>query len=67
MIIFAGIYEITKELNDMAYFDLRSQRWSVMYEEAQSPKKQPSPDRAGGSSPGGATNIGTVGNNNNVN
>jgi hypothetical protein len=48
MIIFAGIYEITKELNDMCFFDFKQKKWMVLFEEAQSPKK--SPERNQGSS-----------------
>jgi hypothetical protein len=34
MIIFAGIYEITKELNDMCFFDFKQKKWMVLFEEA---------------------------------
>jgi hypothetical protein len=48
LIIFAGIYEITKELNDMCYFDFKTEKWAILFEEALSPKKA-SPERSGGS------------------
>jgi Galactose oxidase, central domain len=43
MVIFGGIYEITKELNDLHLFDLKKNKWITMFEEAYSPKKEHSP------------------------
>ena len=37
MIIYGGIYEICKELNDMHVFDLRTDRWLCLFEELNSP------------------------------
>lgn len=47
MIIYGGIYEITKELNDMHIFDLKKDRWICLFEEINSPKKmqEASPDK----------------------
>jgi len=39
MIIFGGIYEITKELNDFHLFDFIKNRWVTLFEESNSPKK----------------------------
>lgn len=39
MIVFGGIYEITKELNDLHIFDFKNNRWITIFEEACSPKK----------------------------
>ena len=39
MIIYGGIEEITKELNDMHIFDCRAEKWMVLFEEINSPKK----------------------------
>ena len=39
MIIYGGIEEITKELNDMHIFDCRTEKWMVLFEEINSPKK----------------------------
>lgn len=48
MIIYGGIYEITKELNDMHIFDLRKEQWVCLFEEINSPKKlvETSPDKS---------------------
>jgi len=43
MVIFGGIYEITKELNDLHLFDFKMQRWVTLFEEANSPKRELSP------------------------
>jgi hypothetical protein len=43
MIIFGGIYEITKELNDLHLFDFRKSKWVTIFEEAHSPKRDASP------------------------
>ena len=37
MIIYGGIFEVTKELNDMHVFDLKKQQWVVLFEELNSP------------------------------
>ena len=34
MVIFAGILEVTKELDDMMVFDMRSSKWYTLFEEA---------------------------------
>jgi hypothetical protein len=39
MVIYGGIFEVTKELNDMHVFDLRKENWVSMFEEINSPKK----------------------------
>jgi len=39
MIIYGGIYEVTKELNDMHVFDLANDKWICLFEEINSPKK----------------------------
>ena len=39
MIIYGGIFEVTKELNDMHVFDLKNERWLCLFEELNSPKK----------------------------
>jgi len=39
MIIYGGIFEVTKELNDMHIFDLRNEKWICLFEEINSPKK----------------------------
>ena len=54
MIIYGGIFEITKELNDMHIFDLRNEKWICLFEEINSPKKMQeaqSPDKTFKSSP----------------
>jgi len=33
MLIFAGIFEITKELNDAFVFDFATQKWTCLFEE----------------------------------
>lgn len=37
MIIFGGIYEITKELNDLHIFDFAKRKWVTVFEESVSP------------------------------
>jgi hypothetical protein len=46
MLVFGGMYEVTKELDDMHLFDFRNKRWITFFEEAQSPvrMKSTSPD-----------------------
>ena len=39
MIIYGGIFEVTKELNDMHIFDLKNDKWICLFEEINSPKK----------------------------
>uniref|UniRef100_A0A7S3FU64 Uncharacterized protein n=1 Tax=Strombidium rassoulzadegani TaxID=1082188 RepID=A0A7S3FU64_9SPIT len=39
MIIYGGIYEVTKELNDMHVFDMIRERWTCLFEELNSPQK----------------------------
>jgi hypothetical protein len=39
MIIYGGIFEVTKELNDMHVFDLKKEQWVVLFEELNSPQK----------------------------
>jgi len=33
MLVFGGIYEVTKELDDMFLFDFRNKRWILFFEE----------------------------------
>lgn len=42
MVLFGGIYEITKELNDFMLYDFSANRWVTLFEESASPKKLPS-------------------------
>jgi hypothetical protein len=37
LLIFGGIYEITKELNDLHMFDLTKKKWITIFEESNSP------------------------------
>lgn len=37
MVIFGGIFEITKELNDLHMFDFSKNRWITLFEETVSP------------------------------
>jgi hypothetical protein len=39
MIIFGGIYEITKELNDLYLYDFKKNKWITVCEEAHSPMR----------------------------
>lgn len=39
MIVFGGIYEITKELNDLHMFDFSKKKWVTVFEETNSPIK----------------------------
>ena len=39
MVVFGGIHEITKELDDMVMYDFRNKRWIVFFEEMLSPVK----------------------------
>ena len=41
MLVFGGIFEVTKELNDLQIFDFTTKRWSTLYEElSYSPQKK---------------------------
>ena len=48
MLIFGGIFEVTKELDDMLLFDFRNKRWILFFDEISSPvrfkQSQGSPD-----------------------
>jgi len=33
MLLFGGIYEITKELNDLYAYDLVSGKWNILFED----------------------------------
>jgi len=37
MVIFGGIIEITKELDDLVLFDIDNTKWVQLFEELQSP------------------------------
>jgi hypothetical protein len=39
LLIFGGIYEITKELNDLQMFDITKKKWITVFEESNSPKR----------------------------
>jgi hypothetical protein len=39
MIIYGGIYEVTKELNDMHVFNVVTEKWLCLFEEINSPMK----------------------------
>jgi N-acetylneuraminic acid mutarotase len=43
MIVFGGIYEITKELNDLHLYDFRANKWVTVCEETHSPVRGSSP------------------------
>jgi hypothetical protein len=48
MIIYGGIFDICKELNDMYIFDMSAERWLCFFEELhspQAPQAPPSPDK----------------------
>ena len=40
MLIFGGIHEVTKELDDMHIFDFKNKRWIQFFEEMSSPVKR---------------------------
>ena len=40
MIVFGGIHEVTKELDDMVLFDFVNKRWIQFFEEGASPNKR---------------------------
>ena len=35
MVIFGGLYDLTKEMNDMHVFDLKNEKWTKLYEDEQ--------------------------------
>lgn len=39
MVVFGGIHEITKELNDLVVFDLKTHKWVQFFQEMQSPSR----------------------------
>jgi hypothetical protein len=39
ILLFGGIFEITKELNDLHAFDIESNTWVTLYQECSSPTK----------------------------
>ena len=39
MVVFGGIYEITKELNDFMMYDFKANRWLTFFEDLHSPVK----------------------------
>mmetsp|Transcript_29024 Transcript_29024/g.21599 ORF Transcript_29024/g.21599 Transcript_29024/m.21599 type:complete len:116 (+) Transcript_29024:881-1228(+) len=41
MVMFGGIFEITKELNDFMLYDIAENKWITLFEESVSPKKLP--------------------------
>lgn len=41
MILFGGIQEITKEINDFYLYDFKTNTWITLFEETASPKKLP--------------------------
>lgn len=72
MILFGGIYEITRELNDLHIYDLKNKSWNILFREKEPPTpmltQSPSPVKsanATGVSPYGrkATLLGTTQNN----
>ena len=40
MIVFGGIHEVTKELNDLCAFDFKQNKWVQFFEEMNSPAKR---------------------------
>ena len=45
MIVYGGIFDICKELNDMHIFDMRAERWLCFFEEQNSPQASSSQDK----------------------
>jgi hypothetical protein len=39
MIIYGGIFDVCKELNDMHIFDMKKEQWICLFEELNSPLK----------------------------
>ena len=39
MIIYGGIYDVCKELNDLHVFDMKNEKWICLFEEQNSPRK----------------------------
>jgi len=37
MVVYGGIFEVTKELNDLNLFDTRTKKWISLFEETHSP------------------------------
>lgn len=44
MLVFGGIHEVTKELDDLHVFDFKNLRWIELFEEQISPLKRKSPN-----------------------
>ena len=42
LIVFGGIHEVTKELDDMVVYDFKNRRWIQFFEEILSPLKKKS-------------------------
>jgi hypothetical protein len=38
MVVYGGIFDICKELNDMHVFDMKNDRWVCLFEELYSPQ-----------------------------
>lgn len=55
MIVFGGIFEITKELNDLHLYDFRRNKWITICEESYSPIRGGSPYGHEDSSPNDKT------------
>ena len=49
MIVYGGIFEVTKELNDMHVFDLKNEQWVVLFEELNSPNQKAAGSNSGAS------------------
>ena len=47
IIIFGGIFEVTKELNDMYAYDIKAKKWHCLFEELNSPHKVVNPSSPG--------------------
>ena len=37
MVVFVGLYELTKELNDLFVFDLKTHKWTKIFDENDAP------------------------------
>ena len=65
IVIFGGIYEITRELNDLHIFDIKNNRWILLFAErpAESPMiiASPSPIKGGGMSATGVSQVSPYG------
>lgn len=42
MMIFAGIFEITRELNDAYLFDIETKKWSILFKDSEQAEASPS-------------------------